>query len=812
VLERSEFKLTFKSDAGEVSLCYYDHRFPIDPGTYPRILEAASSALNGADVPPHASAELATLSSAFGHLPSREDTAPEHRAERQRNKDVYKRQLARLVAEHAAIARTIEQAVQSFNGVAGDRASFERLHELLEHQAYRLSSWRVAADEINYRRFFDINDLAALRMENEAAFEATHRFVLNLCAEGKVDGLRIDHPDGLYDPEQYFRRLQHRYAQLASAELEPGEDGRPPRPLYVVVEKIAASHEKLPENWAVYGTSGYRFATVVNNVLVDCTAAEAMERVYREFAPDAADYAQSTYKGKHQIMQAALAAPLMMLATELTRIARADRRTRDYTLNSLRYALAEVVACFPVYRTYIVESPSPQDRRYIEWAVAQARRRGHAADSTIFEFVQRMLLAEAPQDASQELKSRIREFAMKVQQFTAPVTAKGVEDTAFYRYNRLVSLNDVGGDPEQFGMPVSAFHGATAERAAHRPHTMLATSTHDNKRSEDVRARIDVLSEMPDEWRTLLRRWERMNRNKKVVVEKSAAPDANDEYLLYQTLLGTFAPEDMDASAVTKYCERIEAYMLKAVREAKVHTGWINPNTEYENAVSEFVRALLAPSSRNLFLKDLCIRSRTLAWFGMLNSLSMTLLKLASPGVPDIYQGNEISEFSLVDPDNRRPVDYAKRGQLLDQLARLGKSSRLAEDIKRLAANGLNGGAKTWIIWRTLALRKTEPELFRTSQYVPLQAQGEHAEHIIAFMRRRGNRALIAIAGRLWMKLGTREGQLPLGATWGDTTIDAGPLTGDLANVLTGETVQVRDGRIRIGEALRSFPAALLTF
>jgi (1->4)-alpha-D-glucan 1-alpha-D-glucosylmutase len=398
-----------------------------------------------------------------------------------------------------------------------------------------------------------------------------------------------------------------------------------------------------------------------------------------------------------------------------------------------------------------------------------------------------------------------------VQQFTAPVTAKGVEDTAFYRYNRLVSLNDVGGDPEQFGMPVSAFHGATAERAAHRPHTMLATSTHDNKRSEDVRARIDVLSEMPDEWRTLLRRWERMNRNKKALVEKCHAPDANDEYLLYQTLLGTFAPDDMDANAVTKYCERIQAYMLKAVREAKVHTGWINPNTEYENAVSEFVRALLAPSSRNLFLKDLCTRSRTLAWFGMLNGLSMTLLKLASPGVPDIYQGNEISEFSLVDPDNRRSVDYAKRGQLLDQLARVGKSSRLAEDVKRLAADGLNG-AKTWIIWRTLALRKTEPELFRTSQYVPLQAHGQHAEHVVAFMRRRGNRALIAIAGRLWMKLGTREGQLPLGATWGDTTIEAGPLTGDLANVLTGETVQVRDGRIRIGEAMRSFPSALLRF
>jgi (1->4)-alpha-D-glucan 1-alpha-D-glucosylmutase len=809
VLERGELKVSFSRERGEFSLCYYDHRFPLDPHEYRSMLEAAAGALQGADLPPHAHAELASLASAFGNLPARHESETERKLQRQRDKDVHKRQLARLATEHEQIARAIEHAVQSINGTPEDRASFERLHALLEQQAYRLSSWRVAADEINYRRFFDINDLAALRMEHEGVFDATHRFVMNLCAEGKVDGLRIDHPDGLYDPARYFTQLQERYAQLAGIDPGPGEDGRPPRPLYVVIEKIAASHEKLPEAWAVYGTSGYRFATVVNNVFVDCTAADEMERVYRGFAEDAEDYEDSVYDGKRSIMAAALAAPLMMLATELTRIARADRRTRDYTLNNLRRALAEVVACFPVYRTYIVDAPSAQDRRYIEWAVAQARRRGHAADATIFEFVRRMLLAETPEDASPELKARIRSFAMKMQQFTAPVTAKGIEDTAFYRYNRLVSLNDVGGDPGQFGIPVSAFHGATAERAAHRPHTMLGTSTHDNKRSEDVRTRIDVLSEMPGEWRTLLRRWERMNRSKKATVDDEPAPSSNDEYLLYQILLGSYDGEEGDA--LQTYTERIQAYMLKALREAKVHTSWINPNEPYEAAVSAFVNALLASSGRNLFVKDLGTRSATLAWFGMLNSLSMTLIKLTSPGVPDIYQGNEIVDLSLVDPDNRRPVDYAKRAQMLDRLEQVSRSSNLPREVKALAASGLDGRAKLWVVSRILELRREQPDLFRKGDYLPLAAHGAQADRVIGYVRRHGGRSLVAIAGRLWMKLGGEEGRMPLGQqAWGDTVLESGALTRPLTNVLTGETVEVENGRIRLADAFRSFPGAVL--
>ncbi|MGZ8202931.1 MAG: malto-oligosyltrehalose synthase, partial [Burkholderiales bacterium] len=736
------------------------------------------------------------------------DPTPERRAERQRNKDVHKRQLARLAADHPPAARAIERAAQDFSN-AEERASIERLHELLERQPYRLSSWRVAADEINYRRFFDINELAALRMENEHVFEATHRFVLALAADGKIDGLRIDHPDGLYDPEQYFHRVQKRYAELAGIDCDPGEDGSPARPLYLIIEKIAAGHERLPDSWAVHGTSGYRFATAVNAVLVDHAAADEMERAYRGFAPDARPYHESVYDGKITIMKAALASPLMMLTTELLRIARADRRTRDYTLNNLRYALAEFVACFPVYRTYILDKPSTQDRRYIDWAIAQARARSRAADPSIYEFVRRVLLNEPPEDGTAELKSRVRSFAIKMQQFTAPVTAKGVEDTAFYRYHRLVSLNDVAGDPDQFGMPVSAFHGACAERCAHRPHTMLATSTHDNKRSEDVRARIDVISEMPDAWRRLLRRWDRINRPKKSRIEGEPAPSSNDEYLLYQILLGTFTPEtDRDLET---YCERIEAYMLKAVREAKAQTSWINPNADYENAVASFVRALLVDDRRNLFLKDLRMEAKTFAWFGMLNSLTMTVLKLTCPGVPDIYQGNETHDLSLVDPDNRRPVDYATRRRMLDELKALGRKDDLAAATRTLADNLLDGRAKMWIVWRTLMLRRTHRELFDFGQYVPLQAIGARSDHVIAFVRRNGNRRAVSIAGRLWMKLGGAPGTLPFGeAAWGDTEIDVGPLTGTLKNVYTGERVEVVGGKIPVARAFATFPASLL--
>ncbi|MGH8696978.1 MAG: malto-oligosyltrehalose synthase, partial [Burkholderiales bacterium] len=507
---------------------------------------------------------------------------------------------------------------------------------------------------------------------------------------------------------------------------------------------------------------------------------------------------------------------LTVLANRLLRIARADRRTRDFTANTLRQALEEVVACFPVYRTYIAERVAPQDRRYIDWAVGRARRRGRAADASVFDFVKNALLAHAPDGAPAALAALYLAFAMRFQQFTAPVTAKGVEDTSFYVFNRLVSLNDVGGDPAAFGMAVSAFHGASHDRATKWPHTLLATSTHDNKRSEDVRTRIDVISELPAAWRLAVRRWSRINRSKKRTVEGEPAPSRNDEYLLYQTLAGSFPTGDLDAAGLDAYRERVEAYMLKAAREAKARTSWINPHAEYESAVAGFVRALLGRLEGNLFLDDLRAQLPSFAWFGMLSSVSMALVKCTSPGVPDLYQGNELLDYSLVDPDNRRPVDYAARRAALEALAALAcdPAERLAVRVRALFDDPYGGRAKLWVIWRTLALRRDRPELLAEGDYHPIAVAGARSRHLVAYARRLGQSGIVTVAGRLFASLGPAPGELPVGdAVWGDTAVDLSWLPGGVAlrDALTGETHAAGDA-LPLGRLFASFPGAALVY
>jgi len=699
-----------------------------------------------------------------------------------------------------------EQALAQLN------ADRDALHELLEAQSYRLAYWRVASDEINYRRFFDVNELAALRVENEEVFEATHGFTLDLVAAGLAEGLRIDHPDGLHDPEQYFERLQRGYAKRIGLELpapRPGE--RAPRPLYVVAEKITAGHEHLRERWAIHGTTGYRFGAVVNGVLVDTAAEGRIDRAWRSFLGGSFGFEEAAYRGKIAVMRGALASELTMLATRLLRIARADRRTRDYTFNALRYALAEVAACLPVYRTYIAGAPSQEDRHYLKWAVGKAVRRGHAADVSIFDFVHQALLGRALEGAADALHGQALAFAMAFQQFTAPVTAKGVEDTALYNYNRLVSLNEVGSDPENFGLGVSAFHGASADRAENWPHTMLATSTHDSKRSEDVRARIDVLAEVPGMWRLALRRWRVLNRSRRTEVQGEPAPSPNDEYLLYQTLLGTF-PADAAGGPPDEYRERIAQYMVKAAREAKSHTSWVNPDAEYEAALGRFVRESLDGSKPNPFLDDLRARARVVAWFGALNSLSMAILKFTSPGVPDLYQGTEMLDFSLVDPDNRRPVDYARRARALEELRAAEPKGDLTALARSLAAEPHDGRAKLFVTWRLLEARRRMPELFRDGTYQALRSSGGCADHVLAYARRYGRRTLIVIAGRLFKKLSGEAERLPLGeAEWGDTAVETSLPDGFvLTNLLTGETLETGNGNIAVGRALANFPGAVL--
>lgn len=804
VLPGGELVLGFERDSGSFALRYHEHRLPLNPRSYPVVLKRAEALLADAE----ARAAVSSLAAAFGHLPRRDAPDAEARAERMRDKEILKARLARLAGRQAAVAQAIDTALAEFNAAGAHDA----LHELLEAQAYRLTYWRVASDEINYRRFFDINELAALRMENEQVFEATHAFVLELAASGVVDGLRIDHPDGLYDPAQYFRRLQEGFARRAGIAFpERDATGRPARPLYVAIEKIAAPHEDVPGSWHVHGTTGYRFAMVVNGVLVDGSARAKFDRIWHAFTHEDESFEELAYLGKRAIMRSALAAELTVMSTELLRIARADRRTRDYTFNTLRQALAEVAACMPVYRTYIIDGPSEQDLRYVNWAVAHARRRSRAADVSIFEFVRQSLLGEALEGAGEELRASARRFAIRFQQFTSPVAAKGVEDTAFFRYNRLASLNEVGGDPSQFGVNVRAFHGASADRAARWPHTMLATSTHDNKRSEDVRNRINVLSEIPAGWRLTLRRWGKLNRSHRSRLEAGFAPAAPDEYLLYQTLLGTLPVQALDDAALGEYRERMELYALKAAREAKAHTSWISPNEDYERALGAFVRALLARVQPNPFLDDLRVQSGRLAWFGALNSLSMALVKFSSPGVPDLYQGNELLDFSLVDPDNRRPVDFALRARLLDEVLAFGADR--AAQARRLAQAAQDGRAKLHVTALLLALRRELPDLFRLGDYLPLAARGAREKHVLAYARRHDGRTLVIIAGRLYATLLGEPGRLPLGdETWGDTVVDAGELGGGarLVNALTGETLTVRGGSIAMAQAFANFPAAAL--
>jgi (1->4)-alpha-D-glucan 1-alpha-D-glucosylmutase len=800
VLERGELELRFESELGSFAMFYHEHRFPLDPRTYPRILDRVLAHTSNA--------ELDALRRRFRDLPGRQDPTQEQIQERHREKEACKQALARLHAADRVVAAAIDAGVRSLAGNPNEPFSFDALHELLEAQAYRLAYWRVASDDINYRRFFDVNSLAGLRVENEAVFEATHKLLLDLVGAGKIDGLRVDHPDGLYDPAGYFRRLQKRVGEVT---------GNPAtRPIYLVVEKITASFEHLPPEWPVHGETGYHFANVVNRMLVDPATRGRLDRVYTGFIDEHLEWQNVAYECQHLVLRRSLASELNTVANQLARIAELDRRSRDFTFNSLRQALAEVIACFPVYRTYIApdmdQAISESDRRYIEWAVATAKRRRSSTETPVLDFVRSALLLELPAPTDR-VRHRMRAFVLKFQQITAPTTAKGLEDTALYRFNRLAALNEVGGEPDLYGTSPQAFHADSQYRAKNWPNELLGTSTHDTKRSEDVRARISVLSEMTMVWRKTIDRWNRMNRSRKREVDGRRAPSRNDEYLFYQTLIGCWPLEELDAAASTAFRERIQAYMIKAAREAKLRTSWANINTEYEEALTQFVQTTLEPREGNLFLSDLMATQRRLVRFGLLNSLSQTVCKLTAPGVPDIYQGNDLWDFSLVDPDNRRPVDYAKRRALLAELRERGA------DLRALLDPIPDDRCKLFLTWKILQFRAEHEELFRRGEYVPLRVNGAHATNVCAFARRCHGELLITIAPRLYLRLlGDRE-LPPLGEeVWGDTAVELPREVlngaGALHNLIDGSEVAVADLEqrpgLRIAAALANFPVAVL--
>lgn len=822
VLERGELRLAVDEQRGYLTLSYFEHRLPLDPASYGRVLRRVLQTLEGASA--GVRTELQALAGALDQLPPHHAGAGPARARRQADKTALKARLAACLGSSSAVLQALQRVLAQFNGRVGERASFDALDALIEAQPYRLAHWRVAGDEINYRRFFDINELAALRMERAEVFEATHRLVLELAAAGAIDGLRLDHPDGLADPAGYFSRLQRRYAEVAGLPPPaPAQEGQSAdMRLYVVAEKIVAPHEQVPRDWALHGTTGYRFANVVNGLLVDAGAKSRLDRTWRVFAPDEAeDFDTLSWHCRHIVMDGSLAGGLTVLAGALLRLARADRRTRDFTLHSLRQALAEVVAAFPVYRSYIVDKPSRQDRKYIDWAIGRARRRSLGADASIFDFLRQVLLGRALPGAPAGLAGRYLAFAQRLQQYTAPVLAKGIEDTALYRHQRLVSLNDVGSEPDEFGLSVAAFHAINRERRLHRPAAMLTTSTHDAKRSEDVRARIDVISELPAAWRLATRRWSRINRRHKRTVDGRPAPTRNDEYLLYQTLVGSLPAGPLDDAALVAYAQRIEQAMLKSARESKAVTSWMSPNPAYEAALSGFVHAALDPREGQLFLADLRANADIVAWYGALNGLTLALVKALSPGVPDFYQGHELIELSLVDPDNRRPVDFERRRACLEAALALQDQPDLPARralLREWVAQACDGRAKFWVTWRALQLRRAHAAMLARAEYLPLELRGQHAQRALAFAWRDGASWVVVIAGRLFAGFGRPVGEAPVGADWGDTTLvwptpDAGALPASpwLEDALTGQVHALVDGALPLAQVLTEFPLAALS-
>ncbi|MBK8175822.1 MAG: malto-oligosyltrehalose synthase [Rhodospirillales bacterium] len=822
VLEAGELKLGFDAGTGSFSVWYYDHRFPVTPGTYPRILRGVMTEYVRVGGDDSATIiELEDLLVGFrdvGNWTPAMGSASMRRAEADR----LKARLVDLVNRTPSVAEIMSIALARLNGKAGDPESLVAVHELLEAQNYRLAYWRVAAEEINYRRFFQINELAGIRVELPAVFEDAHRLVLSLIGQGRIHGLRIDHIDGLFDPKQYLDRLQQAARAALSGE-GGGSDDSATGLFYVVVEKILAGHEWLREEWPIAGTTGYEFLNRVNGLFVEPRGERLLQRIYERFLGKRVSFESTAYNGKLQVMEFELASELRVLANEYDRLTESSWLTRDYTLVGLRQALRQVVASFPVYRTYVdANGAAASDRRDIDWAIAHARRSSLRADKTVFDFIDAALTTDLSSGPSPYNRREVRRLAMKFQQYTGPVAAKGVEDTAFYRFNRLISLNEVGGEPTRFGMTVSAFHKMTQDSARRWPHAMLSTATHDTKRGEDARVRIDVLSEMPAEWGRRVRRWAMINRRRKAVVNDEPAPTANDEYLFYQALVGVWPAEFHDAEGIDPTIiedlkERLCTYMTKAVREAKTHSSWINPNNEYEDALLSLVRRCLDITRPNPFLADFGDFHRRVALIGMVNSLAQTVLKLTAPGVPDVYQGCEFWDFSLVDPDNRRPIDFAERQR---RLCALEDARAQGEDgtAARLLASWPDGMVKLFVTWRLLTLRRERPEVFTDSTYDPLDVTGEHAEHVCAFVREVPSERILVVVPRLGHRLlGAGNDALPLGPdVWAGTALvlpEAGALP--WTDVLTDRTmtpITSEEGGtlLEMRTILAAFPVAVL--
>ena len=798
VLERGELQLRFEE--GTFYLLYGERRLPIAPGTYRYVLQIALENL-AEHKEEDFYAELQSILTALEYLPKRTETDPKRIAERIREKEVIKRRLERRCAEAPQVQRAIEKALAQINGKPGDPRSFDALDELLNAQSYRLAFWRVAAEEINYRRFFDVNDLAAIRVELPKVFDAVHRLALDLVSAGAVTGLRIDHPDGLYLPREYFEKLQQRCAKALGIGLP--QDGRA---IYMLAEKILTASEALRKDWLMHGTTGYDFANQVTQLLVDSSAETEITKTFHRFIGHSMPFGHLLYAKKLQVMKLALANDVDVLSNMLDRLSEQNRWYRDFTLESLSRAVRETIACFPVYRTYLTpgQPVSEEDRQIVERAITAAKRRNPAMEESIFNFLRDVLLFRFPPNLDDAGRTAHTHFVLKFQQTTGPVMAKGLEDTVFYIYNRLAALNEVGGEPQQFGLTAEAFHERNIDRQRNWPATLLATSTHDTKRSEDVRARMVAISEIPELWRRSLQRWRVANHRWKGTINDVEAPDANEEYLLYQTLLGTWPIEangEPQPAATPEYIERIQRYMAKALHEAKINTSWIQPNEEWDAAMRDFVANILDSSPRNKFLPIFLPVAQEIARLGAINSLTQTLLKLTSPGVPDVYQGNEIWDYSLVDPDNRRRVDYNRRREMLETLS--------TATPHELIQTWPDGRIKMFLTQRVLRFHREHADLFQHGEYLPLRASGTFAECCVSFTRQLADKWILVIVPRL----SSRVGFPPIGEAWKDTAIqlpEALPVA-QAHDLFTCRPVPLQDRQVKLADALSIVPFAVIT-
>jgi (1->4)-alpha-D-glucan 1-alpha-D-glucosylmutase len=815
---------------------YEDHRMPAAPRSIPLIFfRRPIGTLPSEQETEGMPQELVDVLRELTQLPPHETTDPQLQADRRQRLEILLPRLRGVLTSEEA-QPVIRRALEAINGREGDPHSFDALHEFLNVQPYRLAFWRTSGEEINYRRFFDVNDLVGLRMETPEVFAETHCLIRELLAKKQVTGLRIDHCDGMFNPRQYLIRLQLLYLASQCAGPKPvsetaangieravldqvrGYDWSASHgPLYVVVEKILEPREHMPREWPVHGTSGYDFVYFANNIFIQRDNVKAFTTLYDRILGHSANPDEIIYRSKLQVMLSSLASEVHVLTNMLSKIAAADRHARDFTDNILESVVRETIACFPVYRTYTDERGSypEQDIAFIRGAIRQAKRRNPDIDASAFDFLSDMLLLHRRhQTSSRDIDPQQLRFALKFQQLTGPVMAKGVEDTTFYVYNRFVSSNEVGGDARSFGITMDLWHSSNKERLAISPDSMLTTSTHDTKRSEDVRNRLNVLSEIPGTWAGAVRRWQRMNaRAKRTLADGRVAPDANEEYLLYQTIAGVWPWREDEPGGRESILKRLQEYAAKALSEAKVNLSWINPDPEYVAAVQGWIADIIVPGKRGretLFMQVLQKLLPQIRLFGGVNSLAQVVLKATCPGVPDFYQGTELWDLSLVDPDNRRPVDYVLRERMLAHLDAIAEQQGPAAVAAEVTGDISDGAIKLWTTAQVLRLRRAEHALFRHGSYLPLSAADAAEQHVIAHARQYEEKAVIVAVPRFACSLMRGDVALPLGESWKDWSLPLpAELHGNYRSIFTGETMTA-EGALPLAQVFADFPVAVL--